>query len=507
MNNQFYTDTPQETNFVTPEEMALAEQAKNQQIVDQALSIQPQQQFQAPLAQAIPMAAPIVPQQPVSQPPQGAPAGFQKNPFTSKQEEEKAVSRSQELEQERERRLQDAKDSYDKANIYTREYANALQDAQVLHARTSMAPDLQAYDSKIKSMEEAKKKNDEALALRYNDYSQTVQDLNKEEIDPTRFWANTSTPMKILGAIGLALAGLGGPNSAAQAVGIVNSAIERDIESQKANLAKKTKQAELKRNVYGDLLEKFQSQEVADRAMAGLMLERAKMMMEGKIKNISNANARAEGLKALAMMSKEQGKFDLEVQKVLGDEAQNQLQRELRSTGEEKIRRVTSEDLGRLSKEDRPLAIVGFGGLASDRKSAADMREIYSNAKDADLLFSELYDLSKGIAAVKGKAPLTQEKDAIEKRVASLVGKLRVAITGPGVMSDSDRELIERVIDRPDEFVKLVKNTPLSIQDYRTIMGRKVRNDATFIGYTALPLEYENAINTAEKIRNKIRGY
>lgn len=60
------------------------------------------------------------------------------------------------------------------------------------------------------------------------------------EIDPQKYWNSRNTGQKVLAGIGMFLSGIGsglagGPN---QAIGVINNAIDRDIDAQKENLAK-----------------------------------------------------------------------------------------------------------------------------------------------------------------------------------------------------------------------------------------------------------------------------
>jgi hypothetical protein len=56
-----------------------------------------------------------------------------------------------------------------------------------------------------------------------------------DSVDPGRFWASRSTPQKIAGIIGLALGAVGtGPDGVNRAAQMLNTAIDRDIDAQKA---------------------------------------------------------------------------------------------------------------------------------------------------------------------------------------------------------------------------------------------------------------------------------
>lgn len=514
MKKNILLDTQEGTNFLTPEEvnpnynpeLAMNYESVNQYPIDMAspMTVIPQRpvspaQAMAPVAQA-----PIVQTQP-AMPQQGQAAPqLMVNPYAkqSQIEQERPKTKSEQLEQQKDEMISGAVSSMERANQYAQLEAEALRDAITNQERVSLPPDLTDFNKRISSADKARQNAFNLMETKIKKVDQDINDILGQDIDPKRFWNNTSTPMKILGTIGLIFAGLGGPESASRAVSIINGAIERDIEAQKQNLGKRYKKAEHQQNIYKQLLDSYQNTEIADRAMANIMLEKAKLMIESKIKNAQNSNAKAQGFKSLKEMAEKQSKNNMEMQKIFGEEAQNQFQKEIRSTQGE-VKRVTSEDLGRMSKEDRQLAIVGFGGLASDAESAKKMRELYANNNTSDQSFERLFELSKGYS---GKVPLTEENREINRIVDSLIGNLRVTLTGPGVMSEPDKKIIEGFITNPSKLVSLVTNSPLEIANVRKILARKTKSDAEFYGFTALPLDYENRVNTAIKQEKKLRG-
>jgi len=75
----------------------------------------------------------------------------------------------------------------------------------------------------------------------FQEWRQSVAAAGQQNLNFNRFFADKSTGQKILGAIGVALGGLGSgfTGQANQALGILNGAIQRDVEQQRAQLAQK----------------------------------------------------------------------------------------------------------------------------------------------------------------------------------------------------------------------------------------------------------------------------
>lgn len=97
-----------------------------------------------------------------------------------------------------------------------------------------------AHDLRIKETREAGQKALDDLAMRRADKLKEIED---GKVDPKKFWADRGTAHSIaaaiavgLGAVGNAIAGSNGPNAA---LGIIDKAIDRDLDAQEKNLDKK----------------------------------------------------------------------------------------------------------------------------------------------------------------------------------------------------------------------------------------------------------------------------
>lgn len=101
-------------------------------------------------------------------------------------------------------------------------------------------------------------KNDfEKQVKELNDQDQKLmQDVMSAKIDPDRIWNNTSTGNRVLAGISIILGGLSQGMTGARsnpAMDVINNAIDRDIDAQKANLQKKSNLLSYNLNKYGRL--------------------------------------------------------------------------------------------------------------------------------------------------------------------------------------------------------------------------------------------------------------
>lgn len=135
------------------------------------------------------------------------------------------------------------------------------------------------------------------IEKKYTEYQNDVEAIKNTKISADNFWANKSTGSKVLAGIGLFLGAM--PNSTGQntAVGVIDKAIERDMEAQKANLDKMIKGLDFKRNEITDLYAKYQDKDLA--LIAGYAGALGKIANQMKILTETSSN---EKIKANALL-------------------------------------------------------------------------------------------------------------------------------------------------------------------------------------------------------------
>ena len=137
-------------------------------------------------------------------------------------------------------------------------------------------------------------------------------------VDPGRFWATRTTGQKILGGIGLALGALGaGPDGINRSVGIINQAIDRDIEAQKSEhmlrLQKGQQAVEGAKNLYAMGHQMFQDDVAANAAAHSTALELAINKMNGILSTSASQQAQIQGKSAIATLKQEKAKWDADL--------------------------------------------------------------------------------------------------------------------------------------------------------------------------------------------------
>lgn len=146
---------------------------------------------------------------------------------------------------------------------------------------------------------------------------QTLTDkYAKAEIDPHKFWASRSTGDKVLAAIGLAMGALGSQDGVNRSVAILNQAIDRDIDAQKANLAAMGAKADSQQNLLGIMRQNFGDSAQALNATEAAMRQNALAKIDEMALRFSGPEKQAAAAAMKARMSQD---YMLNVQKTQAD--------------------------------------------------------------------------------------------------------------------------------------------------------------------------------------------
>lgn len=273
--------------------------------------------------------------------------------------------------------------------------------------------------AKNKSIEEQRFIVEESLAK--------LQKENKEleAIDPERFWKNKSTFSKIMASVGMMLGG-------APAVQIVQNAITQDIQAQKLN----------------------RQQELAHR-------QHALKLVQGQIDRMQQLTDNSFKKQQLALNSQ---KLAVEIDKIN--------QKRLADTKAEKMNNLLSQKLtskdGLTRQEVEALSLYnkdakvrnraiffkdGKARLAPSEQSAKELRTAINDMQSALHGLNELRDIGSNFLG--GALDIADARARAEQTQQFIVGKLRLEMFGPGVLTDTEQAIARRIIGNPAQLTKL----------------------------------------------------
>jgi len=313
--------------------------------------------------------------------------------------------------------------------------ADALD--QALNESREIATD---FDSQEKQLEREKLQAEKTYKEVSEDY------FNSKEIDQDRYWDNMSTGRKIMAGIGLALASLN-PQSMQTALASINRNIDRDIQAQKLEIMKKKEKVAEAKGLVGEFYKKFKDLDQAENAAKMSALEKAKLKMQSIQLNTQNELVKKKAETAISQIEmqllQEKQKFDQKV-------------------------------------KERTVNIGRFQGEVENKTEAKEFRNTLSDLETAEQGIDRLLEINEMTG--KSLSPtLRSEAQTIQQ---TLVGLLRRPITGPGAMSDGEREMLKDMIANPTDLLSLDMNNKTKLQTLKKTLRNAVNTKAKNLGLT-----------------------
>jgi hypothetical protein len=277
------------------------------------------------------------------------------------------------------------------------------------------------------------------------------------EIDPKAFWARKDTGAKLTSAFALILGGIGGaltktPNAALQ---VIDRAIERDLEAQRANLDKQN-------NLIKMHMQEGNSLEASYQLAKADLLDAA----NGQLRIISTKFA---GEKAQAVTQEQSGQLTVK---------SAQLRQAVATQNQEMALRGLQMDEQRLKMALMVLKAQGAQSLTapavtmanvkdvktgqviqqpilrqvpvSDPKGVEKIKESTAGTMDALLSLGALERSWRELGPTDVANPLSMKASNYDAQKVAVIGKMRLPLTGPGILTDNEVERIMKAL--PSKF-------------------------------------------------------
>ena len=126
---------------------------------------------------------------------------------------------------------------------------------------------------------------------------------------------------------------------------------------------------------------------------------------------------------------------------------------------------------------------VNFGGqqfLAPSLQEAKEFRDAVGNAADVVEDVKQLIALTDTPGV---RTPGTEANKLANGIATRLQGKLRVAITGPGAVNESEYAMLREIISNPTKLFSIDSNTKASLQSLGAFTQRNLLNKARTLGF------------------------
>lgn len=320
------------------------------------------------------------------------------------------------------------------------EYAQGYQtmlDASRQQADASAQAALEQqkiYEQQVKDIqlnEIARQKQEQAVQ---GELDKLKTDIATQKIDPTRVWSNMSTGNRVMAAISIFLGGVAGGMQGTdnKALGIINNAIDKDIDAQKAELGKK-------QNLLSINLQKYRN--IQDAAAA----TKAQLMAVTQAQVAATA-AKAGSQQALTAAKMFQGQTELEMGKLKMQLAASQMTQaklnDPRGLSPQEAMKMDDKIKSQLVQLPNGNYYQAFNeqGAESIKKLQTALFPIKSLVKQAN----EFMD--KG-----GTLPLSQRNAQAQRLEKSILVELKNLYV-LGALSEGDRDIIDPLVPSLGDF-------------------------------------------------------
>ena len=306
-------------------------------------------------------------------------------------------------------------------------FGRSAIEKQLSAAEQQSKAGMQAYGNLDRNLQKLQQDTKTHLDTLHSQNAQMFSDMVQEKVNPSRFFDNQNTFQKVLSAISVALGGIAGQGQGNVGLDIINKAVERDIEAQKADSTNK-------RNLFNLNLARTKNFQEAQLLTQNQMLTAASAQ-------IAKASAQFQGAQARANADAMQAQLGEQIMNRNAMLAQMKAKSDLMGGAAD-----INPEL--LPKEDRERLVTLPNGkfrLANSVEDAKHVKEMTEKFAPLEHILDELDKLGPS-ALVPGKA---------RERAGSLVSS-SIPMLGQiyklGVLSESDREMLKEALYNPKSF-------------------------------------------------------
>jgi multidrug efflux pump subunit AcrA (membrane-fusion protein) len=277
-----------------------------------------------------------------------------------------------------------------------------------------------------------------------NDINKIQTDVMTQKIDPTRVWSNMSTGNRVLAGISIFLGGVAGGMQGTEnrALGIIQDAVNKDIDAQKAEIGKKQNMLSLNMAKYNN---------INDAAAA----TKAQLLSITQAQ-INQAAAKMGSKQALAAAQVANGQIDLQKAQLVSQISTSQ-------AAADKLNNpagISPKDVMKLSQDIRSTLVQMPNGNyipAFDKESARSVKTTQEKMYPIKSLMSEAGAfMDKG-----GTYPLTtrnKEAKRIEKNILIELKNLKEL----GQLTEGDMGIIEPLLPSLGDFFQADSRNAIS---------------------------------------------
>lgn len=328
--------------------------------------------------------------------------------------------------------------SYELPSEYAQGYQTMINasKAQADASAQAALEQQKIYEQQVKEIQQqeiARQKQEQAVQ---SDLDRIRDDIATQKIDPSRVWNNMSTGNRVMAAVSIFLGGFAGGMQGTdnKALGIINDAINKDIDAQKSELGKK-------QNLLAINLQKYRN--IQDAAAA----TRAQLLAVTQAQ-VNATAAKAGSKQALAAAQMFQGQTELEMGKLKMQLAASQMtQNKLLDP-----RGMSPQDVMKMNQEIKDTLVQLPNGNyypAFNKESATKVKDVQADIYNTLSIIKRAKEFMEKGATL----PLTDRNTQAQTLSQSiLAGAKSKALFDLGALSASDINLIDPLIPDVGSF-------------------------------------------------------
>lgn len=368
---------------------------------------------------------------------------------------------------------------------YEMQKSGIKADADAVGQKGTALEDVYKDSQKEMADLEAQRQMDEASRqMRIEDSLKNLDNLTNEvssmKVDPNHFWSSASTENKMMLGVSLFLGSLGAANTGDnKAVAIIDNAIKKDIEAQKANMIMAREGVNQKVNVFSQMKSAFKDDRMAEQAAKVAALERLKMNIAQTSAKYANPEVQAKAQYLMGSVINDQNKAKNEFTNAAKIAAQGGA-------------KTFSEQMAQ-KKDIGERTIPGLG-MVSDGRESTKIREMKSNTDTLRQDVNSLVEIAKG---GRSWVPWSERSSDAQALSTKIFFKLK-ELENLGVPQAFDIEMVRKLI--PEDVTAIFKaNASHNIEKARDLIENDWEN------YTKARGLNDPSIEEARRSRKKLK--
>lgn len=289
------------------------------------------------------------------------------------------------------------------------------------------------------------------------DYEKSIAEYKQaagEKVMPGRLLADMSTGQRVQAGIFMALSAYGAAISGQenQALKVINSAIDKDIDAQKFNLENKLKGARLgiegSQYLMAQMRQKFGDDVTATLATKDAMLAMTQQQININASKLDQATA---GPKSQAFAGQIQIQRDQLQMQMKQAQAQAYMLQKVSGGNSKELSPAEISAMDSVRPGFRDRWVQGYGE-ATNNEQGKEFIKFAAEYTPAIKGLERIQDMTKGFNRITD----LKTRAKIQTELAAVLGSLRIPITGPGILTESERmDILNKVIGNPNAIMEL----------------------------------------------------